>query len=132
MKTNMFKKVLSLVLAGSLMGLISPAYADSKKDNEARFTEKVREGVSRLGIGEPAQVDIKLRDKTKLKGYIKEAGADSFVLIDAKTGTATTVAYPQVGRIKGNNLTTGGKIAIGVGVGLGVLLLIFLLGVSSD
>jgi hypothetical protein len=130
----MFKKVLSLVLAGSLMGAfgISPAYADSKKDNEARFTEKVRAGVSKLGIGEAARVDIKLRDKTRLKGYIKEAGADSFVLIDAKTGTATTIAYPEVTQVKGNNLATGGKIAIGVGIALGVLLLIYLIGVSSD
>jgi hypothetical protein len=74
----------------------------------------------------PPSVEVKLRDNTKLKGYVSEARQDCFILVDAKTGVATQVAYPNVKQIKGNNLSEGAKIAIGVAVivGLGVLLAI--------
>lgn len=130
----MFKKILSLVLAGSLMSVVgvNRAFANSKEDKDIRFTDKVKEGICRLGTGEAARVEVMLRDKTKLKGYVKEMGADGFILIDAKTGTATTIPYPQVKQVKGNNLSTGLKIAIGVGVTLGALLLLWLIVASSD
>jgi hypothetical protein len=130
----MLKKILSLALAVLLIGIVSvtPVYADSKEEKEARFAEKVKAGISKLGTGEMARVEIKLRDKTKLKGYIKEAGEDSFVLVDTKTGAATTVLYPQVKQVKGNNLSTGQKIALGVGITLGALLLLWLIVASSD
>jgi hypothetical protein len=41
--------------------------------------------------------------------------------------TATTVAYTDVTKVKGHNLSTGAKIAIGIGIGVGVVLLILLL-----
>ncbi len=88
----MFKKVLSLVLVGFLLNVagVSPAYAGSKEEKEARFAEKVKEGISRLGTGAEARVEVKLRDKTKLKGYVGEVGEDSFVIVDEKTGATPT------------------------------------------
>ena len=66
-----------------------------------------------------------------IKDYISEVGEDSFVVVDAKTGTATTVAYSQVKQVKGNNLSTGAKIAIGVAIIAGVLALILVFGRSD-
>ena len=113
----MLKKILSFVLVILLANAVgvSSAYASSKEEKEARFTERVREGIRKLGTGTEARVEIKLRDKRKLKGYISEAGADSFTVVDAKTGAATPVAYPQVKQVKGNNLSEGVKIAIALG-----------------
>ena len=74
--------------------------------------------------GPSARVEIMLHDKSKLKGYIKEADDEHFVLVH-ETGAATEVAYPQVRKVKGNNLSTGVKVAIGVGVGIVILLLAF-------
>ncbi len=71
-----------------------------------------------------------MRDKTKLEGYVSAVGDDSFVVTDIKTGVATTVAYPQVKKVKGNNLSTGAKIAIGVGIAAVVLVVIIASGVS--
>ncbi len=124
----MFKKILSLALIGLLINLvsISPAYADSKEAKQARFVERVKKSIAKLGTGTDARVEVKLRDKTKLTGYLREAGEDSFVVVDAKNGVATTVAYPQVKQVKGNNLSTGAKIAIGVAIGVAVVLLIIL------
>lgn len=114
----MFKKVLPLVLVGFLLNVIgvSFAYAGSKEEKETRFAEKVKEGISKLGTGAEARIEVKLRDKTKLKGYVSEAGEDSFVIVDEKTGATSTVTYPQVKQVKGHNLSKGAKIAIGVGV----------------
>jgi hypothetical protein len=68
-------------------------------------------------------VQVELRDKTRLGGYISELGAESFVITN-KAGVATTVAYPQVGKVKGNNLATGDKIVIGIGIGVAIVLLL--------
>ena len=124
----MLKRTLSLVLIALLFIVAGPCpvYADSKADKEARFAEKVKEGISSLGTGAEARIEVKLRDKRTLKGYISEAGGDGFSVVDAKTGTATRVTYSQVQKVKGNNLSTGAKIAIGLGVAVAVLVILLI------
>jgi hypothetical protein len=82
----MFKQVLSLVLVGFVLSVagVGLAYAGSKEEKEARLAAKVKEGIRKLGTGPDARVEIKLRDKTKLKGYVSEAAEDSFVIVDDK------------------------------------------------
>src|SRR5205807_9786699 len=123
---RMSKKLLSLVLVGLLLNIVGviPAYASSKEETRARFAEKVKEGISKLGTGPEARVEVKLRDGRKLKGYISEAGENSFVIVDAKSGAASTVPYPQVKQVTGNNLSKGAKIAITVGIVVGLLFLL--------
>jgi hypothetical protein len=125
----MLKTFLSLMIVGLLVNMATalPAYADSKAEKEARFVEKVREGVRRLGTGEAARVEVRLRGKTKLKGYISEAGENNFVVVDA-SGVSHTVAYPQVQKVKGNNLSTGARIAIGVAIVGAILTVVVLAG----
>ena len=132
----MFKKLLSLSLVALLinLGAMTPAYAASKEEKQARFTEKVKASVLKLGTGEAVRVKIKLQDKTKVAGYISAVDGDGFTVIDPKTGIATTIAYPQVKSVQGNNLSTGAKIAIGVGIAAGIIFLIlwFTTGPGSD
>jgi hypothetical protein len=118
------KKICSAILAALLMQAAAvPAFAGTKAEKEARRAEKVRTQIARLGTGRDALVRVELRDKTKLQGYVSEAGPDSFVITN-KAGVATTVAYPQVAKAGGNNLSTGAKIAIGAGVAAAIILLI--------
>lgn len=125
----MSKRILSLALAALMLNVVGmkPVYADSKAEKEARFAEKVKKEINKLGTGEETRVEVKLRDTRKLKGYIGETGDEGFSVVDAKTGAATKVLYPQVQKVKGNNLSTGAKIAIGLGVVVAILtiLLIF-------
>lgn len=125
----MSKRIFTLALVALLVGVSGarPVYADSKAEKEARFAEKVKEGIGKLGTGTEARVEIKLRDKRKLKGYIGDAGADGFSVVDAKTGETTRVAYPQVQKVKGHNLSTGAKIAIGLGAAVAVLVILLIL-----
>jgi hypothetical protein len=121
----MFKKVCSVILSALLLQAAAvPAFA-------ATGAEKVRTQLAKLGTGADAQVRLVLRDKTKLEGYISEAGADTFAVTD-RAGKTTTVGYGQVGRAQGNNLSTGAKIAIGVGIGAGVTLLIFFIWLAHE
>ena len=120
----MLKKVCSVILSALLLQAAAiPAFAATSAEKEARRAEKVRTQLMKLGTGEDARVKLELRDKTKLEGYISELGGESFVVTN-KAGVATTVAYPQVGKVKGHNLATGDKIVIGIGIGVGVTLLI--------
>ena len=132
----MFKKLLSLALVALLINLagVTPAYAASKEEKQARFAEKVKAGVLKFGTGEAARVKVKLRDKTQLAGYISAADGEGFTVIDSKTGMATTIAYPQVKKVQGHNLSTGAKIAIGVGIAAAIIFIIlwFTTGPGSD
>ena len=125
----MFKKILSFVLIVLILNVVgvSSAYAGSKEEKEARFTQRVKESVSKLGTGTEARVEVKLRDKTKLKGYVSQINENSFVVVDEKSGSASEVPYSSAKQVKGNNLSTGVKIAIGVAVVFAALLVIGLI-----
>ena len=132
----MFRKLVTLLLMAFVINLtgVRVAYADSREEKQARFAEKVKANVLKLGTGESARVKVKLRDQAKLEGYISDAGAETFTITNRKTGVATTVAYPQVKSVQGNNLSTGAKIAIGVGIAAGLIFIIlwFTTGPGSD
>ena len=132
----MFRKLLTLLLVAMVLNLagVRLAYADSKEEKQARFAEKIKANVLKLGTGESTRVKVKLRDQAKLEGYISNSGTETFTVINRKTGVATTVAYPDVKSVQGNNLSTGAKIAIGVGVAVAVLFIIlwYTTGPGSD
>ena len=121
----MFKKSFAIILACLLLLMLSvqPATAKSKEEKQAELTLKVKTGISKLGVGHDARVEVKLQDKTKLAGYISEVKDESFILTNAKTGAATRVSYADVTQVKGHNLSTGAKIGIGVGIGIAVVVI---------
>ena len=125
----MFKKYLTSILIVFVfnLSLCSAAFAETKAEKEANFAEKVKTEIAKLGTGTEAKIQVKLKDGTKLKGYVSQINEDSFVVTDEKTGTSTEVPYPQANQVKGNNLSTGVKIAIGVGITIGVIVLLALL-----
>ena len=132
----MFRKLVTLLLVALVINLAGArlAYADSKEEKQARFAEKIKANVLKLGIGDSTRVKVKLRDQAKLEGYISDAGAETFTVTNRKTGVATTVAYPEVKSVQGNNLSTGAKIAIGVGIAATIIFIIlwFTTGPGSD
>ena len=119
----MFKKFLTLILVGLLINTtaVSFVYADTKSDKEVRFAEKVKKGIAKLGTGASALVEVKLRDNTKVRGYIKEANDISFTVVNPATNSETVVTYPNTKQVRGNNLSTGAKVAIGLAILAGVL-----------
>ena len=122
----MLKKLIAIALVTLVLHVTysQTALAHGNSDKEARFAGRVKAGIAKLGTGKDALVKVKLRDGTKLSGYIREANDNSFVVVDAKTGEATTVSYPQVKQAKGNNLSGGTWFAIGVGVIVAVVVVV--------
>ena len=88
-------KSLSIVLIGLLFWTTCAraSYAGPKQGRSGRRAEKVKLSLGKLGVGESARVEVKLRDGTRLKGYIREAGEDGFVVVDRKTGEASVVTF---------------------------------------
>jgi hypothetical protein len=119
-------RIAAVVVVALVLNFIYPslALAGGSAEKEARFAQKVHSEISKVGTGPNARIELRLRDKTTLKGYVSEVGAESFVVVDDKTGSATTVTYPQVKQVRGNNLATGWKIAIGIGIFIGVMLIL--------
>ena len=76
--------------------LVFPAKAQTTFDTQI---ESTRSKVEKLRAGN-SKVEVKLRDKTKIKGYITAVDQDSFTVSDSKTGTTQTVAYREVSDVK--------------------------------
>jgi len=51
---------------------------------EMQATERARANVLKLGVGRTSRVEVKLRDQTKIKGYVSDAGQDRFTVTDSK------------------------------------------------
>jgi hypothetical protein len=124
----MSKKYLSLVLMVALshmMLLMTPTSVNGQTEKDTRLTAKAKADVAAFGIGPDARVSVKLREGKKLKGYISQAGEDSFVITDSKTGSTTSIAYADVAEVqRKKGISTGKAILIGVGLTFGVLLLL--------
>jgi len=120
------KKLLTMMVACLVLTAlnIQPVAAATMAEKEARFAGKVKLGIEKLGSGPETRVEVKLRDKTRLKGYISEIHDAGFVVTDLKTGASNSIAYAGVSKVKGNNMSTGAKIGIGIAIGVGVTLLV--------
>lgn len=130
----MSKKCLSLALVVLLaQSLSAPALARTAgAGKEARFAEKVKAGVARLGVGPEARVKVTLRDKTRLEGYAGAAADDHFTVAGLKSGASVSVPYAQVKTVQGNNLSTKAKVAIGVGIAVGIIVVIAVVNAALD
>lgn len=76
---------------------------------------KARAKVESMGVGRSAKVEVKLQDKTKLKGYLSAREQDSFTVTDSKTGATSTVRYAEVLEVKkgGGGFSTRSWIILG-------------------
>jgi len=117
-------RLIALILFGIAINFASVSSARADGSKEAERAARVKDAIVKLGTGPAARVELKLRDGQKFKGYVSETSEDSFLFV-GDDGAAKKVPYPQVKHVKGNNLSTGAKIAIGAGVAIVVLILVF-------
>jgi hypothetical protein len=114
------KKVPALALAVVMLHSFSLApLADETPEGKAKralLASEVKAGVSSLGTGRQARVRVRLADKTEYHGHVAEIADAHFVVADARTGATAPIRYDEVKGIKGNNLSSGAKIGIGVAV----------------
>ena len=115
-----------------LLSTISMPVAAQQGNVEAATLEKVKIKIAKLGVGEKAKATVRLKDGTKIKGYIAQAGDDDFVLRDRKTDAPNTIRYSDVARVESNRgHSTARNIGIGVAVGVGAVLAVIAILISS-
>ncbi|MCM3874069.1 MAG: hypothetical protein ND895_25555 [Pyrinomonadaceae bacterium] len=119
----MLKRILAIMLTGMILTMavgFRPATAQSVKNavQDDPAVAKVRTDVWKLGVGETARVEIKLRDHSTIKGYIGEATNDSFTVVDSKSGSSQRVAYADVEKVKkaGSGFSTRSWLILGAAV----------------
>lgn len=106
---------------------------DARANQNDAASDKVKANVAKRGTGPKAKVTVKLKDRTKLKGYISNASGDSFTLSDSKTGQTRTLAYSDVAEVKKQGgMSLAAKIGIGVGIGVGALALFVVIGCATS
>jgi hypothetical protein len=104
----MNNKVLTILLITTFLAITT--FGQTTVDDRA---EKARQTVAKIGTGSKAKVEVKLRDSTKLKGYIGSADADSFTLVDEKSGASRDILFTDVDRVKKRGgLSSGALIGI--------------------
>ncbi len=91
----MFKQYLTLILAVLVLNLSfsAAAFAGTKEEKVAKHADKVKTNITKFGTGKDARIEVKLRDNTKLKGYVSQINETGFVVVDDKTGSANEVPY---------------------------------------
>ena len=85
---------LSLILTALSFGLPPTAKAQSNSE-----IDKIRAKVHTLSASRDSLVEVKFRDRTKLKGYINSVEPLTFNLKDPKNGTTQSIAYSEVDSI---------------------------------
>lgn len=123
----MFRKPITHLLVSTLIlsfiGVPS-IVAQAKEEKAAAFTVDVKKRIAKLGTGPEAKLQVKLQDKTKLKGYVSKIGDDSFVLSDLKTNAETNVSYANVTQLK-TRMSNGEVILISALAGAGAIIALF-------
>ncbi len=102
----MLKNFVTTLLVVLLVNLaLAPsAFAKSAENNkELKFIEKLKTNIQSQGVGVNSKTQLKLKDGTKLKGYISEINDGGIVVVNEKNDQNISVPYPQVKQAKGNN-----------------------------
>ena len=129
----MLKRLFSIGLVVVVFYAGNSLFIHAQSTQNDRATDKVKAEVAKRGTGPKAKVTVKLKDQTKLKGYISGTAGDSFTLSDSKTGQTKTLAYSDVAEVKKQGgMSLPAKIGIGVGIGVGVLALTYAIGCHDD
>lgn len=120
----MLKTLLSCLISGLLLvGGLSQPIAAQQRDRQAATVEEIKIAITKLGVGAKAKATIRLKDGTKTKGYVAQAGEDNFVIRDRKTDAPTTIRYSDVLKVEENRgHSTARNISIGVGAGVGAVI----------
>jgi len=124
-RSLLLKRTFAILLSGMLIAAALGVHSTQAQTGQnAQSGEPARTHVARLGVGEKARVEVKLRDNRKVKGYVNAAGVDSFTITDQKTGASQTIAYADVATVKkpGSGLKARTWIIIGAAAAAAIVI----------
>jgi len=112
------KKYLTITLSIIIttFSFVLPASAQSTVE-----IEKIRAKVRTLSVSKDSHVQVKFRDRTKVKGYIESVEPVTFTLKDPKDGSLQSIAYSEVESVnKAEGISTKTWLILG-GVAAGAV-----------
>jgi hypothetical protein len=115
----MREKLRSLAVLSLLFCLVcsTSVRASSNPEEDVKAAAEVKPALAKPGPD--ARIEIKLLDKTKLKGYLSELSDDQFMAAEDRAGAVARIAHPQIQKVTGrNHLTRDRVLAIVIVVGL--------------
>ena len=119
--------MLTILLIGLVMNLaVFAVSAQTKTEKAVKFAEKVKANVTKLGTGKKANVEVKLKGGTNIKGYVSQINENEFAMTDSKTGQLISVPYANVKQVERHHSTTSTILGVAAGIGLVIILIIIL------
>ena len=111
----MFRRAFAIILSGVLLSAALGFQSARAQTGEDAGADGARAEVQKMGTGRDARVEVRLRDNTKVKGYVSAAGEDSFTVTHSKTGATRELAYADVMQVKkpSGGLSTRAWVIIG-------------------
>ena len=131
----MIKKWLSFGLTCILFvtASFSLISAQTQTDRSASSIAKVKAAVQKRQKGENKRVKVIMLSGTELKGYITQAGDDSFELTDSKTKQTRSIFYRDVQKVRGTGLSKTAIIALAAaGTAAAVVLIVVLAPICNE
>ena len=123
------KTYLTCLIASAL--LLATISLPAASQANAQTVEAIKIKIAKLGLGEKAKAKVTLKDGSKSKGYIAQAGDDDFVLRDRKTDAPTTIRYTDVARVESNKgHSTARNLGLGIAIGAGAFVAIVLITIA--
>ena len=123
------KTYLTCLLASAL--LLATISVPTAAQANAQTVEAIKIKIAKLGVGEKAKATVILKDGTKSKGYIAQAGDDDFVLRDRKSDAPATIRYVDVLKVESNKgHSTARNLGLGIAIGAGAFLAIVLISIA--
>jgi hypothetical protein len=99
--TKLIKRfiILTMVMALLPAGMAFKT-AQAQTSRDAELAAKARAKVASIGVGQNAKVEVKLRDQSRIRGYVSEVQQDSFTVVERETGVSRSVAYADAMELK--------------------------------
>ncbi len=120
----MFRRTFAMMLSGILLvTAFGFQHVVAQTASNTQAVERLRTKVQKIGTGPNARIEVNLRDKTQLKGYISAADQESFTVTDRKTGSTRTVSYADASGVKklGGEVSSKTWIILGAAVVGGIV-----------
>ena len=117
---NLLKRQLVIAILITLFTTAALFPAPTVGQNiQSSESTRVHAEIQKLGAERGKKVEIRLRDKTKIKGYITAVDHDTFAVSDLTAGTSQTISYANVleARRSGGGSKKPWFIAAGIAAG---------------
>jgi hypothetical protein len=129
---SVFRKVFTFFIISCFCIQAPTALAQSSQaqiTKDARHAQKIKNVVFKSSVGPGNDIEVKLKDKTKINGYLSEVTDDYFVVTDPRTGAKSRFEYGQVEKVRvwllehdglKRNFKSSGRIIRNAAIGFGI------------